>query len=98
MAELFTRDRRLKRNRFYQTATWRKIRARKLKPLCSHCLKLGIYKKAVVLDHIDCQWESWPEFCAGPFQSLCQECHRTKTFQEDLPALLRKQKETLKFF
>lgn len=43
-------------------------------------------------DHISPLWESWEDFIAGPFQSLCGPCHREKTECDDMPKLLKADK------
>ena len=94
MSNLFTPDRRALRNRYYKHRVWRRIRKIQLskQPLCALCEKRGIQSVANTADHIDPLWESWNEFISGPFQSLCQKCHKEKTECEDLPKLIRKEK------
>ena len=92
--ELFTKQRRLERSKFYHTKTWRLIRKKQLNkhPLCEHCLKVKKVEKAVICDHITPDWASWLEFKKGPFQSLCRLCHQHKTSFDDLPLLIKKEK------
>jgi 5-methylcytosine-specific restriction enzyme A len=68
------------RDRFYNSAIWKKLRAAKLRrdPLCEMCLPLRI-TAARTVDHIRSiksggsatDWEN--------LQSLCLSCHSTKT-------------------
>ena len=85
----FTAQRRAKRQKFYTHRAWRRIRTIQLRKhaLCEHCHKRGRQTVATVCDHIDPTWESWQDFIAGPFQSLCESCHREKTEVVDLPKL-----------
>ena len=84
------------RQRFYNSRTWKKIRAIQLRkaPLCERCF--GATPKrltiASVCDHVNAEWQSFSEFVAGPFQSLCAVCHQEKTFNEDVPQRIKKQR------
>lgn len=95
--KLFTKERREHRIRFYKTKTWLRIRKKQLSkhPLCQHCLteRERVYvRKATVVDHENPDWQTWKEFCSGPFNSLCDSCHRLKTSFSDIPKLIKKQK------
>ena len=68
----------------------RKIQLKK-SPLCEMCQKEGRLTPANTCDHIDPTWESWQDFCRGPFQSLCGPCHKEKT-EDDLPKLRKASK------
>ena len=77
----FLDQRRAERRSFYKKGAWVKVRKAQLRKasLCQHCLKQGKLVSATVCDHIDPLWESWDEFIAGPFQSLCRQCHSIKS-------------------
>lgn len=75
-----------RRERGY-TDKWDKYRLVFLKdnPLCIHCLKLGVYTAATIVDHIipidggdDVLF--WP---ASNHQALCHSCHSRKTTTTD---------------
>ena len=76
---------------WYNTKTWRDLRARKIKesPLCVMCLEEdNICKPAEVVDHIehitDTSPESWEKFKDyNNLQSLCDAHHRVKTRLEN---------------
>jgi 5-methylcytosine-specific restriction endonuclease McrA len=63
--------------KWYKTAAWRNIRKRQLsiEPLCRFCKKDGKITPATVVDHITPHRGDMKLFFAGPFQSLCSECH-----------------------
>ena len=79
--------------KYYGSGTWKRIRAIQLKKasLCQHCLKSGRLTVATVCDHIQ-PWESWQDFCRGPFQSLCPECHTLKTAFFDVPLTYKRKR------
>ena len=79
--KLFTAQRRDDRQALYNSGAWRRIRTIQLRKasLCQHCLEEGRLTVATVCDHINPVWESWQDFCRGPFQSLCRQCHSIKT-------------------
>lgn len=91
--ELFTKERRAYRAKFYKTGKYKKIRAKFLKsnPLCTHCLNERKITLAQVLDHENPHWTSWKEFISGPFNPLCRKHHEIKTFFKDLPSIKKKQ-------
>lgn len=69
------------------TNRWGEYRLHFLKanPLCAHCLNLGIYTPATIVDHIiPIDGESdvlfWP---ASNHQGLCLSCHSRKTTTTD---------------
>lgn len=75
-----------RRERGY-TVAWDKYRLNylKLNPLCVHCLSLGVYTPAKIVDHIipidgNSDVLFWPEWNHQP---LCHACHNTKTFRHD---------------
>lgn len=75
-----------RRERGY-TVAWDKYRLNylKLNPLCVHCLGLGVYTPAKIVDHIipidgNSDVLFWPEWNHQP---LCHACHNTKTFRHD---------------
>lgn len=75
-----------RRERGY-TVAWDKYRLNylKLNPLCVHCLSLGAYTPAKIVDHIipidgNSDVLFWPEWNHQP---LCHACHNTKTFRHD---------------
>ena len=98
--KLFTKERREYRKKFYRSSVWRKIRVNQLRKasLCEHCLA-EVPKKitlATHVDHIDPTWNDWSGFVKGPFQSLCLTHSNEKTFQIDIPKMLKKQKTEVK--
>lgn len=75
-----------RRERGY-TVAWDKYRLNylKLNPLCVHCLSLGVYTPAKIVDHIipidgNSDVLFWPKWNHQP---LCHACHNTKTFRHD---------------
>jgi len=68
----------------YNSARWRKIRARQLvkAPLCAECMKHGVFTMATDVDHIRPHRGDVVLFFRGPFQSLCHSCHAKKTAAE----------------
>lgn len=75
-----------RRERGY-TPAWDKYRLNylKLNPLCVHCLKLGVYTPAKIVDHIipvdgGSDVLFWPEWNHQP---LCSGCHSRKTVTSD---------------
>ena len=76
------RDPRIKR--LYNSKRWATIRARQLAkfPLCSSCEKDGDVVLATEVDHIYPHGGDPIRFYAGPFQSLCKQCHSRKTMIE----------------
>ena len=78
---------RSERQRFYQTAAWRRVRRRVLamQPLCRACLKQARMTPAKICDHISPLWDDFQGFLKGPFQGLCRPCHAEK-LEADLTA------------
>ncbi|HCG5939063.1 TPA: HNH endonuclease [Vibrio parahaemolyticus] len=72
-------------NHIYQSAKWRKLRARKAKesPLCENCLTYTIIKPVDVVDHIKPLLD-YPDlaYVFSNLQSLCHQCHNDKTAKE----------------
>jgi len=71
------------RNRFYQRAAWKRLRAAHLQaePLCRACRRAGRLVEATVVDHV-IPFESPNDplaLDAGNLQSLCKSCHNAKT-------------------
>ena len=93
--KLFTRERRNFRKKFYNSKAWRNIRSSQLRknPLCEMCRRDSkSISVATVVDHINPNWSNWKEFLGGPFQSLCRSCHDSKTFFDDIPEQIKKEK------
>ena len=91
--KLFSAERRAHRSKFYKKYAWIKIRKSQLRKhaLCELCIKEGRQTVANTCDHIDPTWETWEEFIKGPFQSLCETCHREKSY-EDVSKLIKKER------
>ena len=51
-------------------------------PFCRTCMGLSLYVPATQVDHINPHHGDPIAFFAGPFQSLCDICHTTKTNKE----------------
>lgn len=76
------------RNRFYQRAAWKRLRALHLQaePLCRSCRKAGRLVEAVAVDHIT-PFKTVDDSLAldaSNLQSLCHSCHSRKT-RRDTP-------------
>jgi len=72
-------------NAYYQTPTWKTMRTMQLgkQPLCQACLCKGIVNTASHIDHLF----AWSQLGSHAFynnilQSLCPECHSSKTALE----------------
>ena len=63
------------------TSRWQKLRALVLaeRPLCAHCMVLGRVVPATDVDHADGNPANNER---SNLQSLCHECHSTKTMRE----------------
>ena len=96
---LFTKERRKKKRKFYSSKAWRKLSAhhRKHNPLCVRCLDRGIHRIAKVADHDNPIWEGRGGLTRN-LNSLCLECHREKTQNEDIPKMIIAEKTAFKFF
>jgi 5-methylcytosine-specific restriction protein A len=74
------------RNRFYQRALWKRIRAvqLQLEPLCRACRKQGRLVAAEVVDHIIPFNDDKDPLSVDKtnLQSLCKSCHNAKTLKE----------------
>jgi len=70
--------------RFYSSARWRKVRARKLaaNPLCEMCIKDGRLTGAQMVDHITPIKRGGAQLDMNNLQSLCNACHNKKTAKE----------------
>lgn len=71
---------------FYNSTAWRKVRYQAMlrdEWLCVMCLDGGIYKQAIIGDHIIPVRQDWDKrLDIDNIQALCHECHNTKTAQE----------------
>ena len=63
--------------RWYWTSRWRRLAKGQLaaEPLCRTCLSGGVVTAATVCDHIERHGGDERKFWAGPFQSVCADCH-----------------------
>jgi hypothetical protein len=64
----------------YHTKRWQRVRARQLaeSPLCKYCFEgRGLVTPATVCDHVTPHKNDLLNFWAGPFQSLCANCHQS---------------------
>jgi 5-methylcytosine-specific restriction protein A len=77
---------RTERDRFLDTAAWRRLSKWKLQetPWCEHCAEQGKPVPAVDVDHIKSRAKH-PELALDPtnLQSLCKRCHSRKTGKGD---------------
>ena len=75
----------------YNTARWHKIRARqkRIEPLCRLCAAAGKTTAATICDHIQRHMGDEAKFYAGPFQSLCKDCHDCTKRQLERSGTLR---------
>jgi 5-methylcytosine-specific restriction protein A len=73
-----------KRDEFYGTNRWRKVRNRywKLHPLCEDCLSRGITKQADMVDHIEEIKAGGAKLDPNNLRALCWGCHAKKTVRE----------------
>ncbi len=64
-----------------QSARWQRLRATVLaeRPLCAHCFERGQITSATDVDHADGDPSN---NLRSNLQSLCHECHSTKTMRE----------------
>lgn len=71
---------------FYNSRAWqkkRRISMIKYEWLCQSCLKNGIYKQAIIGDHIIPIKQDWDKrLDVDNIQPLCMECHNIKTGKE----------------
>ena len=97
--DLFTKNRRDKKRKFYSSIQWRKLSLfhRKHNPLCVRCLDRGVHRVAKVADHDNPIWEG-KKGLTKKLNSLCLDCHREKTICEDIPKLKVAEKTKLRFF
>lgn len=70
--------------KLYDRRAWRRRSKAQLseEPLCKHCLERGIVKAADHADHVIPHRGDEELFWYGELQSLCHECHSTKTVLE----------------
>lgn len=70
-----------KRDPFYGTGRWRKVRDRYIKrhPLCEDCLARGITRPAAMVDHIEEIKDGGAKLDPENLQALCWGCHAVKT-------------------
>ena len=75
-------DERKEFNSMYQTQMWKSVREGQLskQPLCQSCLTLGHIRSANHCDHLFA-WNAIGKtaFYLNVFQSLCHECHGSKS-------------------
>jgi 5-methylcytosine-specific restriction protein A len=78
--DTFYRDEEL--DKFYHSKVWRRVRILQLKssPVCEICK----IKPAVIVDHIKEIKDGGSKLDFDNLQSLCRECHNTKTYKEKL--------------
>ena len=71
------------RNRFYQRAAWKQLRAAHLRfePLCRQCASDGRLVAAEVVDHIIEISDGGAALDDTNLQSLCKSCHNSKTIR-----------------
>lgn len=71
--------------RLYRTKRWRDLRASQLmrEPLCRLCEYAGEVVAATVCDHVTPHRGDEALFWAGPFQSLCADCHSRHKQREE---------------
>lgn len=71
------------RNRFYQRAAWKRLRAAHLQsePLCRKCRQAGRLTEASIVDHVVPFTSTQDPLAldANNLQSLCTSCHSSKT-------------------
>src|SRR4029077_13660247 len=62
---------------WYHTGRWQRVRAAQLKrePMCSMCKARGVDCPATVCNHVIKHNGSYDLFWAGPYSSLCKQCH-----------------------
>ena len=103
--KLYSKERRIFKQKFYSHSVWRRIRKNQLSkyPLCAICEKDHKRTPAVVCDHIEpLKWDdkdkAWDLFIKGPFQSLCKQCHDDKTALIDVPKLIKAERTKIEFF
>jgi len=78
-------EHRAENNAMYQNQVWRTMRTQQLgkQPLCQSCLSIGKVQSASHVDHVFA-WSSLGKdaFYHNILQSLCPECHSSKTALE----------------
>lgn len=70
----------------YNTSTWRKLRAAKLRssPLCEHCIERQQFTPAKAVDHnvpVSKGGDPFPPL--AELTALCERCHNEKTATHD---------------
>ena len=70
--------------KFYQSAPWRKLRAKVLmkRPLCEKCKEKGLIVPAQVVDHIVPIIKGGDPLSESNLQPLCHHCHNAKSAKD----------------
>jgi len=71
--------------KLYKTPQWEAIRQAQLTahPLCKWCLERGIVRRAEVVHHVERHNGDPVKFFAGPFESLCKQCHDSEAQSDE---------------
>ena len=71
-------------NRFYGTASWKKLRNAYIAkvPLCQHCTLRGKVTEGAMVDHIIERRDGGESLDMSNLQTLCFRCHAYKTAEE----------------
>jgi 5-methylcytosine-specific restriction enzyme A len=79
LSTMGVRGRPTKWDRWYSSDRWARIRRHQLleHPLCKYCAERGIVTPATICDHVEPHRGDINRFWCGPFQSLCEACHRS---------------------
>lgn len=77
---------------WYKAPAWRRIRRNQFKaePNCRFCAELGRIRAATIVDHVRPHRGNWLAFWAGPFQSLCKDCHDGRKQREERDGFSRR--------
>ena len=69
----------------YGTQRWRRRAKLQLRqhPLCAECERKGLVEPATQADHIDRHGGKPEAFWEGELQSLCYNCHKSKSAAEE---------------
>ena len=102
MSKFFSKERRQQRVKWYSSRKWKNKRALQLKkePLCRMCLNSTPKRltPAVVCDHISPFFDDFKGFLTAETQSLCKACHQEKTTLYDIPAMIKRERTTIRIF